>query len=349
MLNIGLDLNNIVFVNNLKDEKAQYDVDDDTKSIFFYDKAIIEEILLYSIKDVSNFLTYFEFNLSVDWWDTELHIFIGCEEPYIISIGLDFAPEHWAKGWSIVSFSNLMNTLVESLENITFYDYEKNLDILSFSFTISENGLLKNQLNTVIEIATKLANEANEILLNLNDKNSIVSIFDFPDSIKTPCQQYLMYFAQFLKDVGINVTTEIKEQVHSTLFKVTPLDKNEALDKIKETLNLYINAPALSDLQLQNISNNDIAFIQYQANVMHLKSQIMFANSTIQMKNATIEALQLSNYQLKKINESFDDKGKEEDLIPGILSVKKYDGDIFTIDIPEILRLIKRFPKNKIF
>jgi hypothetical protein len=36
-----------------------------------------------------------------------------------------------------------------------------------------------------------------------------VTFFDFPEPVKVPCQQYLLYFVQFLKDVGVEATAEL--------------------------------------------------------------------------------------------------------------------------------------------
>jgi len=74
----------------------------------------------------------------------------------------------------------------------------------------------------------------------------------------------------------------------------------------------------------------------------------MLANATIQAKDAAIEYLKMSNYQLKSLADSSQAKD-EEDLVPGIISIKKIEGNGFSVNAPEILRQLKRFPKNKLF
>ncbi len=50
-------------------------------------------------------------------------------------------------------------------------------------------------------------------------------------------KQYLIYFTQFLADMGILADTELKEEVNHTLFKIIPKDKDESLDRVREALN----------------------------------------------------------------------------------------------------------------
>jgi hypothetical protein len=151
-------------------------------------------------------------------------------------------------------------------------------------------------------------------------------------------------------DLGIEADTEIKEEAQQTLFKVIPKNKEESLDKIREALEVYLNIP--KDFDIQVAQNNDVAVIQWQANVMHLKSQIMLAQSALQMKDATIqyqqatiESIQLSNYQYKSSLEQKNSETKpknEEEIAGGLVKVKEYDGAGYSINLPEILRRLKR-------
>jgi hypothetical protein len=50
--------------------------------------------------------------------------------------------------------------------------------------------------------------------------------FQFPEETKTACTQYLQYFYEFLKDVGIKAKVAVTEQDSGgVLFSVAPEDK----------------------------------------------------------------------------------------------------------------------------
>jgi DNA-binding winged helix-turn-helix (wHTH) protein len=69
-------------------------------------------------------------------------------------------------------------------------------------------------------------------------------IFEFPEELKIACEQYLLYFARFLKDLGINAVSTLIDEAGKVLFSVTPTDDMDALDKIREALTIYLNLPA---------------------------------------------------------------------------------------------------------
>lgn len=185
--------------------------------------------------------------------------------------------------------------------------------------------------------------ETVESLLISSNKDTLSTYFHFPQESKTACIQYLVYFAQFLADLGISVDAEIKEEINQTLFKVSPHNKNQSLEQIREALEIYLKIPGEQTFELEISSQTDIAARQFESNVYHLKSQLLLAQSVIQAKDATIEMLQLSNYQYKQHLEIHADKELEkEDVIKGIVAVKKYEGKGFSINLPEILRRLRR-------
>ena len=51
-----------------------------------------------------------------------------------------------------------------------------------------------------------------------------MTYFEFPDAVRVPCEQYLLYFAQFLRDLGVEASSELRHEVGMVLFSVTPTD-----------------------------------------------------------------------------------------------------------------------------
>jgi hypothetical protein len=107
-----------------------------------------------------------------------------------------------------------------------------------------------------------------------------------------------------------------------------------------------LSAPSIKNFEVQIGDNDDIAVKQWEANIYYLKSQLALASSMIQAKDTTIEALKLSNYQYEQLLEKGKKKNEEkEDIIKDIVAVKQYEGKGFAINLPEILRKIKRIVK----
>jgi hypothetical protein len=324
----------------------------------FYNEEVISLLTSYSFNEVGKTFTKFSFDIDEDWWDNSFDIDIYCNEYYdtkipSIKVNLQFQEwEHWAKPWSMSSVAKQLEINIGELSNnkIKYWqdDEDSMLNGFGLEYFPANNSLAINEeVNTLINIVEILVNKTNKTLLSSIDRESVLTYFQFPDEIKTACKQYLVYFAQFIADMGILVDTELKEELNHTLFKIVPKDKTESLDKIREALNIYLNAPSHQNFQVQISNQNDIAAKQWEANVYHLKSQLSLAASIIQAKDSTIEMLQLSNYQYRQMLESHSQKKEtdKEDVIKGIVAVKKYEGKGFSIDFAEIFRRLKRIVK----
>ncbi len=148
-------------------------------------------------------------------------------------------------------------------------------------------------------------------------KDSLLTSFNFPDKLKISCEQYLLYFAQFLQDLGINATSDLKEEAGKILFSVTPTDDIEALDKIREALAVYLNLPASPIIyddsfaamrlhqQIENLQHSQrMAVRELQFNEKLLVAQ----SDMINEKNVTISQLQTVNEQQQKIIEKISSK-----------------------------------------
>lgn len=132
------------------------------------------------------------------------------------------------------------------------------------------------------------------------EKRAVITYFEFPDEVSTACEQYLLYFVQFLKDLGIEAQASIKHHAHEVLFSVTPLDETQALDAIRAALDAYIQIPSNPEFATEARQQSDIAVQQLHAQVLHLQSQLMLSGAVLQASQATIQALQFTNYQLQQ-------------------------------------------------
>jgi|SRR5579864_5209586 len=181
--------------------------------------------------------------------------------------------------------------------------------------------------------------------------DSLVTFFRFPPGIRSCCSQYLLYFVQFLEDLGIKADSEIKEHAGRILFSVTPADGPGALGKIKEALEVYLDLPRNPEFNATAGEFSDIAVSQLKANVFFLQSQLSLAQALLETKSATLEALNFTVYQQKQLliglsaDQSAPNSTKRtenEPVVGDTVSVKPYEGKILRVDLPTILRRLKR-------
>lgn len=278
------------------------------------------------------------------------------DEGNYVLIKLNFRYDEWKKPYNIKEYMDLIYSkiILNDVLNANWFrnkpfDAFDAFDSLILEFT--NIGDAETPLSCIEKFNPIIGSLLRDGIIEMDNQYSLdvySTYFNFPPAYKTSCKQYLMYFAQFLLDLGISVNTEVKDTPEGTFFSVIPQDKNEAIKNIKELLAVYMDAPNnLKDNELV-IHQSDIAITQLQANILHLKSQLAFANTQIEMKqaiiqlkDATIQSLNLNNYQLSEKIQHQTQKD-EESIIPGFLSVKEVEKYGVKIKLPEILRRLKR-------
>lgn len=195
--------------------------------------------------------------------------------------------------------------------------------------------------------------EAIAQLVAAEHADSLITSFHFPSAISTACEQYLLYFVQFLADLGIQADAEVQHKAAEVLFRVTPAEGREALERVREALDAYLRLPTDPSFAVVAAQEHDLAVRQLEANVFHLQGQLSIARAVLQAKDAQIEALELSNFRLRQISggevqtrgQGGVPAGGEEDteaIIPGVVSVKEVEKGGLVFHAPEILRKLKR-------
>lgn len=268
---------------------------------------------------------------------------------------------NWSKPWTIQEYFASVEQHIEIHhdQELVFTTpphrlakMNENNMILVFSCLLKNEKLaLQDAVNYWTEQINVLIQSAHESLLSQTNPNALFSFFQFPKSIQTACEQYLLYFVQFLEDLGIEAEADIRHEAQQVLFSVTPKEGPEALDKIREALNIYLQLPGMPEFAQEAAAVTDIAVRQLEANVLHLTSQLRLAEATIEAKNEAIKALRISrqllansgdakNIDITQITIEAEETDSEE-LMPGV-EVIPLEGKGLKIDLPGILRKLKR-------
>lgn len=237
-----------------------------------------------------------------------------------IKITFYFSPNltFWNEKYSFAEY-------FKEFENICKNKFEIDYEIrLEDSPALRLEFYFKKFLFPIEEILRKLEKEIKSVhdaaIGILQDKyqlNLVFTEFNFPEEIKVSCKQYLLYFAQFLQDLGVNATSDIEEEAGRVLFTVTPTDDVEALDKIREALAVYLNLPSspivygdsFAAMRLQQQIENLQHSQRMAARELQANENLLIAQSDmIREKNITISQQQSVIEQQSKIIEKITSK-----------------------------------------
>jgi hypothetical protein len=118
----------------------------------------------------------------------------------------------------------------------------------------------------IIELSDSLSSFYEDSINTLKhdvSENEFIRFFDFPPEYKNICSQYLIWFGEFLRNLGINANVSTEHKSAQTALIVSPEENGELLGKIEELFYQYIELPYME-------------YIPYNANKMntHQKYQM---------------------------------------------------------------------------
>lgn len=247
-------------------------------------------------------------------------------------------------GWkNIYSYKDFEETIVKQRDSLS----EKSIELetwndaeqLSIEFKtelfLEKVSLIEN-LSSFINICFSIFDTAITELISSHEKNELYLNFNFPKSIKISCEQYLLYFAKFLQDLGINATSNLKEEAGKVLFSVTPTDDVKALDKICEALAIYLKlpeSPIIFDESFKSMrTQQQIENLQHSqkmtARELQLMEKLLVAQSSmIQEKNSIISQKDSVINQQNKVIEKILSKSIMMDSVENKEELEEiYDG-----------------------
>jgi hypothetical protein len=191
---------------------------------------------------------------------------------FALSYSLTTYRDDWKEAYSINEYVeeflrlyNLANPPLELLQDHLPSDLVFSIILRSPQSTIGDE--IERCTNAIIQ----LDREARASLLSKLREHSLLTFFDFPEEVRIPCEQYLLYFIQFLKDLGVEATGEIQQEAGQVLFSVTPTDRDTALDKIRVALEIYMRLPSSP---ISDSSSGEIVAQRLEANIYHLSSTL---------------------------------------------------------------------------
>ena len=154
--------------------------------------------------------------------------------------------------------------------------------------------------------------------------------------------------------VEIEATSNIREEgSNEVIFSIDPKNKEDALEKIRVALRIFLQLPNSPSFNSPQPLAIDVSFpIQkLVSQVQFLQSQLTLANATIKQKDSLIgqqsHFIQSQQFSSQILFDSVIKENENEEKIVGdLLRVKDFDWGPITLGLPELFRRIKKFLKK---
>ncbi|WP_342535467.1 hypothetical protein MHI04_07220 [Lysinibacillus sp. FSL K6-1151] len=333
-----------------------------------YDYGLSQKITETFIDEIPKEIWKLELYYPLDFTEFINEIEVGRDyrnsENIEVNFKLYMDIERWKKPFSIEEFSKTMEETVFKYNDKKIKWVQEDEEFASNGCHIScldfnKNETIKSVLERNLPLIKDIIERVEILLIEKTREGSVVSFFDFPEHVRVPCEQYLVYFVEFLKNIGIDATTEISHKTGKVLFSVTPESKETALEQIREALDIYLQLP-------NNFTNTNFMSIQMEpkeqqliANIQHLNGQLMLANALAQTQNGIIQSQRITIEQQQRfvdstilqqsllINTKNDDSIDKEEILGGSISLINIEGKGFQINLPSIYRWLRDKIRNE--
>ena len=305
----------------------------------------IPDGLLFSCMYTSSNYTYLDW-LQIFKKNNVLNIKIACTYTWSL----------WNSPIKMDKFLNHLSSLIKSIQDIEF---KTTIDIweidstIEGKFNINSTTRITDKIEEIAKLLCKCHREAEQLLIKELAPNSLINIFQFPDEYKNICSQYLMFFGEFLNNIGVSANLAVETKNDHVILSVEPYDQNEALSTIYQALSTYLSLPVANYKEAITPTDGDLAHIKIQqlfAVVDHLKSQLRLQEALVSAKERHISSLTKMNTELSTINAIFLDSHKVStskldnkiSFLGDTVQLKEYKGKFFNIDIPNVIKYAKK-------
>ena len=245
-----------------------------------------------------------------------------------ISIKLIFPLDEWVHEVSISDFIlKYPKCMLEKGGKVT-----KNLTDNAIHFCVSKE--ISN--GSIIDSLEALLVESNEVLSKLNSEmetshyeDVFVRLFDFPSEYQNIYAQYLMWFGEFLKNLGLDADAHTEPKSGKTALIVSPKNNQKLLVEIEKLFYQYIQLPYVEILppQREMSIQEQHSFMAIRQQVQLLEMQIQAKDSLLLNDNATISSLNATVATQANLIQTQADKLT---LVNGLLDKDKWANVPFT-------------------
>ncbi|WP_099469974.1 hypothetical protein [Konateibacter massiliensis] len=335
-----------VIINGIYD-KESYHSKFLNNSVSIYNQEIINILLAEKTKELVKYFGQLSIPMDVKYYPTSISehdwsdiILVKESDGIKLQFSFQYDTDEWKNTYSLNDFGEHMELFCN--DDILIEYEQEDEEMIGNGFRLFKT--IESIDNTYGDVIDKFSFEVNVLfekvidsLVKIHLQNSINFEFSVSNDIKIACEQYLTYFIQFLEDLGVQANSKISSESQKILFSVLPNDPDIALENIKEALDVYLQLPMYID-ESNTLNKNDVAVLQLQSNISHLNSQLALAKATMIAQEKTIAALELISTEKIKNAEN----KNEEKILNGLLTITEYEKKCIKINIPEILRTLKR-------
>ncbi|HEX8317702.1 MAG TPA: hypothetical protein VF632_04840 [Longimicrobium sp.] len=190
-----------------------------------YESADASAVTSYATEELAQHFTELTIALDRPWPELRLWAEVRFDGEAVVSAHLVFVvdPERWAGPFSLFDFRKSVEEVAKrnGVSGLNFLDHRRDdtittvLSGFAFAITIRDpTQALSKELTYWTAVVLPMLDHARAVLSAEAQRDTLVTLFDFPPALSTACEQYLLYFVQFLRDLGIEAEGDVRHRAN---------------------------------------------------------------------------------------------------------------------------------------
>jgi hypothetical protein len=208
-----------------------------------------------------------------------------------ISVKLYYSIPNWPHKTTLETFILKLPEILNSEKVTVGRNISREYLHLIIKMEITE-GVLSENFEHLFKIIEGGIIQLNSKYEEESFQSTFTKFFNFPSEYSTICSQYLMWFGEFLKNLGIEADVHTEPKSGQTALIVSPKENPELLEEIEKLFYQYLALPYAELLPASKQTPEEVyAYQSAMSQIGNLKNQIQMKDSMLQLQQATNSAL----------------------------------------------------------
>ncbi|NQZ09421.1 MAG: hypothetical protein HRT35_19890 [Algicola sp.] len=270
-----------------------------------------------------------------------------------ISFDLNVGLDEWQRPYKASLYLNALEDKFNALGYVAkqFDDGNSSIDLyLEVSLAVETDSIYRSIIECAGNVGTECALVEHRLLEALST-DLLIKLFRFPSEYEIICSQYLLWFGELLKSLGIDASVSTANKDGQTFLSIEPKDNTVLTSEIEKILYLYLALPYSEYIPAETVTANHVAKMQYQ----QLHNQVQMLNQQVEFKTSMLELEELKRKE--QSSELVEVKGKlllleslqdsKFELFDGAVTLESYKFGPMVINPKRTIEWFGKFRKPK--
>lgn len=253
----------------------------------------------------------------------------------------------WAYPFTVIDYTSLLISRLSKIGYKAVFSEESGSIYIMIYFEANEEKIA-DQANQFSGLVLSVSEAVISTLLEKSSTQIFSRVFNFPEGYENVCSQYLMWFGDFLKTLGVEADVSVRNSTNRTILIAAPQENESLITEIEKAFYTYLSLPYAEYLPLERKEEDAETALNYkmlELQVSSFRTQMQVKDALIEQKDGAINLLKSEcdkkDKEIMLLSSLEKTSHSDVELLGGTLSISEYKWGPFKINPKKALDLLK--------